>query len=158
MARISSKPQEHGGGIVSHCSSSPYPYKISYPPSWYLYEPESTPVTVGFWIEKTEGEASGVWVTVHENLSRLTLEEWWKKDIKNYGNYQDLLNKTINEDRLVNGYNAFFVQTGKDWQSRPGTWVYLSKGEKIYDINTSFTEGENYQIFDQILSTFQFTP
>lgn len=139
-------------------TNTKYGYEAKYPQSWYLYETKIAPATVGFWIEKTEGEASGVWVSVHENLSRLTPEEWWDKDIKKAANYQDLLNKTIREDRLVNGYSAFFVQTDKDWQSRPGTWIFLNKDEKIYEIFTNFTEGANYMIFDQILSTFKFTP
>jgi len=136
-----------------------YGYLVKYPEYWYLYEPEAESAAVGFWPEKFEGEASGVWVLVHHNPTALMPQEWWEKNIKQFADYNNVLTQTVRKEILVGKIKAYFVQSSeeKGWYSRPFTSVYIAKDKKIYEITTNFEiKSKNYNFFDLILSTFKF--
>jgi hypothetical protein len=137
-------------------------YEVKYPPSWYLYEPSlgnsDIKDTIGFWVEKTEGEARGVWVMVHNDKIQFSnLNDWWEK-------YKKLASVNFKaEDHNVSnfqidGSDAIKDETRSTYPSRPYMAVYVLKNEEIYDLNTNImVSGQiDYPLFSQILSTFRF--
>ncbi len=133
-------------------------YTIKYPPEWYLQEPNENSSTVSFLVKKTEGESTGVWISVKENPDKLPIQDWWRNYIQAFGDAQDMIEKTKRMKISVDNQEAYFVQTTEDWASRPFTQVFVAKDDKVYIIATDFTDEDNqyYPLFTLMLSSFRF--
>lgn len=158
-------------------TNSEYGYKVKYPSAWHLYQPEvktaGSKDTVGFWPEKGEEEVLGIWVTVRgDGFSYTDLNSWWieykkrmltpldvyaieeKKALEeNFDEWIEVKNLTIA------GQPALRVETKSGYPSRPYRSVFvIDRNNEIIEIYTNIADSNNphFEVFDQILSTFEF--
>ena len=105
-----------------------------------------------------QGEVPGVSIAIYDNLSKKLAKDWWEDNIKQYGDYQDLLTKTVREERIISGNKGYYVTVGSDWYSRPFTSFFIIKDKKVYSISTDFIarDVQWYALYEKMLSTFKF--
>lgn len=139
-----------------------YNYTIKYPPSLYLEELESPNGLVELvrFVKEIErgGESLGVSVTVYDNPTNLSAKKWWEENAMQIFSYQLPISESISEEEIINGYDAYFIKSTKEWFAVPFSYLFINKGNRVYGISTNFPEEDNedYMLYNQILSTFKF--